>query len=128
VQRIWQNMFMHSLSDRVTLDRNEVFIHPMKYVMPNSGAGDSKVSGYDTSSDDKDDAIEDDDITQVQMEEELSSVDEFTTPKKRKASSIERLDCEQVASNYMKPKNKKELLMLYNLILVCNDSLLQYYI
>jgi hypothetical protein len=54
-----------------------------------SGAGDSKVSSYDTSSADEDDAI-----TQVQLEEELSSADEFTTPKKRKASSIELLDSE----------------------------------
>lgn len=85
-------MFMHSLSDRVTLDRDEVFVDcPMKYVTPNSGAGDNKVSGYDTSSDDED---EDDAITQVQMEEELSSADDFITPKKRKASSIELLDSE----------------------------------
>ena len=87
-------MFMHSLSDRVTLDRDEVFDCPMKYVTPNSGAGDSKVSGYDTSSDDEDDAIEDDAITQVQMEEEVSLADDFITPKKRKASSIELLDSE----------------------------------
>jgi hypothetical protein len=88
-------MFMHSLSDRVTLDRDDVFVRPMKYVTPNSGgAGDSKVSGYDTSSADEDDAIEDDAITQVQMEEELSSADEFTTPKKWQASSIELLDSE----------------------------------
>ncbi len=39
---------------------SEVFDFPMKYVTPNSGAGD-KVSGYDTSSDDKDDV--DDAIT-----------------------------------------------------------------
>jgi hypothetical protein len=87
-------MFMHSLSDCVTLARDEVFVCPMKYVTRNSGGGNSQVSGYDTSSDDKDDAIEDDVITQVQMEEELSSADEFTTPKKRKASSIELLDSE----------------------------------
>jgi hypothetical protein len=85
-------MFMHSLSDRVTLDRDEVFVRPMKYVTPNSGAGDSKVSGYDTSFAGEDDVIEDDAITQVQMEEELSSADEFNAPKKRKASSIELLD------------------------------------
>jgi hypothetical protein len=47
-------MFMHSLSDRVTLDRDNVFVHPMKYVTPNSGAGNSKVSSYDTSSADED--------------------------------------------------------------------------
>jgi hypothetical protein len=47
-------------------------------VRPNSGAGD-KVSGYDTSSDDKDDV--DDAILQVQMKE-LSLTDAFTTPKK----------------------------------------------
>jgi hypothetical protein len=49
---------------------NNVFVCPMKYVTPNSGgAGDSKVSTYDTSSTDEDDAVWDDAITQVQMKE-----------------------------------------------------------
>jgi hypothetical protein len=50
-----------------------------------------KVSSYDTSSDDEDDV--DDAITQVHMEE-LSSTGEFTTPKERKASSVDLLDSE----------------------------------
>jgi hypothetical protein len=71
----------------MTLDREEVFNCPMKFVMPNSGAG-NKVSGYDTSSNNKDHI--DNAITQAQMEE-LSSASKFTTPKKQKASSMEHL-------------------------------------
>jgi hypothetical protein len=72
---------MHSLSDCAALDRDKVFDCPMKYATPDSGAGGSKVSGYDTSSNDEDNAIKDDAIMQVQLEE-LSLADEFTTPKK----------------------------------------------
>jgi hypothetical protein len=73
-----KTVFMHSLSNHImTLDRYEIFDFPIKHVTPNSGAGD-KVSGYDTSTDDEDNV--EGAITQVQMEE-LSLVDEFTTPK-----------------------------------------------
>jgi hypothetical protein len=81
---------MHSLSDRITLGWDEVFDCPIQYAAPNSGVGD-KVSSYYTSLDDEDDV--DNAIMQVKKEE-LSSTDEFTTPKKRKASSIKLRDSE----------------------------------
>ncbi len=87
-------MFMHSFSNRVTLDRNKVYgdseLPPTikyEYVTPNAGVGGDKVSSYEPSSDDDGDV--DDAVTQAQVEE-LSSADDFVTPKKRKASDVSR--------------------------------------
>jgi hypothetical protein len=87
-------MFMHSFSDRVTLDRNEVYKEPseppMKYVTPNAGIRDDKVgTAYEYPSDDEEDG-DDDAITQVQADELSSSNEDFVTPKKRKASEVSR--------------------------------------
>jgi hypothetical protein len=97
-------MFMHSSSNHITLDRNELDrnelykdpikqkSHPVKNVTPNAGVGD-RSSSDDDKYDDVDDAIMQVDVG------ELSSADEFVTPQKRKASevstsSIELLDSE----------------------------------
>jgi hypothetical protein len=76
-------MFVHSFSNPITLDWNEVYQDskqkslPIKYVMPNVGVG-NKLSSDDDKNDDVDHAI-----TQVQVEE-LPLADEFVTPKKAK--------------------------------------------
>ena len=83
-----KTMFMHSFTNRVTLDREEVFggtfldsekkCAAINSVTPNT---------YGTSSDDEgEDGDVEDSTTQVHTEDQTE--DEFTTPKKRKASEV----------------------------------------
>ena len=86
-------MFMHSSSNRVTLDRDEVFecsvnegkkkAAPVQYVTPSSVAYSkySKLSGGEESGTGSEDEI-DDAVTQA-----VPAPDNFTTPRKRKAVS-----------------------------------------
>jgi hypothetical protein len=84
-------MFMHSITNRVTLERDEVYETdgnlkrvPVQYVTPNSVA-DSKLSGYGSYTDSEEDV--DDAITQVDKENfSPQAANEFATPpRKRKA-------------------------------------------
>jgi CCR4-NOT transcriptional regulation complex NOT5 subunit len=84
-------MFIHSNTNRVTLERDEVYKTdngnlqrvPVKYVNPNSAA-DLKLSGHKTCTDLDEDV--DNAITQVDKENFLpDATNKFATPRKRKA-------------------------------------------
>jgi hypothetical protein len=83
-------MFMHSITGRVTLERDEVYETdgnlkwvPVQYVTPNSVA-DSKLSGYELCTNPEEDV--DDEMMQVDKENFLpGTTNEFATPRKPKA-------------------------------------------